>query len=137
MADTCRDPRAGRRPVWSSDRLHGDGPGSFHHHAAGRVRRDGPCRRRSWTFVWDKELGAKCGETWASRATTLSCAAAQRAASNLAADLKQSPLEQLVGREYTGDYVCNFTTKPGTPEALTNPDHASDVQLRHASGDSG
>ena len=20
-----------------------------------------------------------------------------------------------------GDYVCNFTTKPGTPEALTNP----------------
>ena len=33
---------------------------------------------------WDKELGAKCGETWASRATTLSCAAAQRAASQLA-----------------------------------------------------
>ena len=31
---------------------------------------------------WDKALGAKCGETWASRATTLSCAAAQRAASN-------------------------------------------------------
>ena len=35
------------------------------------------------TVRWDKELGAKCGETWASRATTLSCAAAQRAASNL------------------------------------------------------
>src|SRR6202790_2570664 len=32
------------------------------------------------TVRWDKELGAKCGETWASRATTLSCAAAQRAA---------------------------------------------------------
>ena len=31
---------------------------------------------------WDKALGAKCGETWASRATTLSCAAAQRAAVN-------------------------------------------------------
>ena len=28
---------------------------------------------------WDKELGNKCGETWASRGTTLSCAAAQRA----------------------------------------------------------
>jgi CO/xanthine dehydrogenase Mo-binding subunit/aerobic-type carbon monoxide dehydrogenase small subunit (CoxS/CutS family) len=70
---------------------------------------------------WDKALGAKCGETWASRATTLSCAAAQRAATQLADDLKHSTLEQLAGREYTGDYVCNFTTRPGTPEALTNP----------------
>ena len=70
---------------------------------------------------WDKALGAKCGETWASRATTLSCAAAQRAAVQLAEDLKTSTLDQLVGREYTGDYVCNFTTRPGTPEALTNP----------------
>ena len=70
---------------------------------------------------WDKALGAKCGETWASRATTLSCAAAQRAAVQLADDLKHSTLAQLAGREYTGDYVCNFTTKPGTPEALTNP----------------
>jgi selenium-dependent xanthine dehydrogenase len=70
---------------------------------------------------WDKALGAKCGETWASRATTLSCAATQRAASHLAKDLERSTLEQLAGREYLGDYVCNFTTKPGTPEALTNP----------------
>jgi selenium-dependent xanthine dehydrogenase len=70
---------------------------------------------------WDQALGAKCGETWASRATTLSCAAAQRAAIQLADDLKHFTLEQLVGREYTGDYVCNFTTRPGTPEALTNP----------------
>ncbi|MBV9505216.1 MAG: selenium-dependent xanthine dehydrogenase [Acidobacteriia bacterium] len=73
------------------------------------------------TVRWDKELGAKCGETWASRATTLSCAAAQRAARQLADDLKQSSLADLAGREYTGDYVCNFTTRPGTPEALTNP----------------
>jgi selenium-dependent xanthine dehydrogenase len=70
---------------------------------------------------WDKALGAKCGETWASRATTLSCAAAQRAAVQLAEDLEHSTLDQLVGHEYTGDYICNFTTKPGTPEALTNP----------------
>ena len=35
------------------------------------------------TVHWDKEIGSKCGETWASRATTLSCAAAQRAAGNL------------------------------------------------------
>jgi xanthine dehydrogenase molybdenum-binding subunit len=70
---------------------------------------------------WDRELGAKCGEAWASRATTLSCAAAQRAGQKLAADLKQFPLEKLVGREYQGEYVCDFTTRPGTPEALKNP----------------
>jgi xanthine dehydrogenase molybdenum-binding subunit len=73
------------------------------------------------TVRWDKEMGAKCGETWASRATTLSCAAAQRAARQLADDLKHASLADLVGREYSGDYVCNFTTKPGTPEALQNP----------------
>ncbi len=73
------------------------------------------------TVRWDKEMGAKCGETWASRATTLSCAAAQQAARQLADDLKQSRLEDLAGREYSGEYVCNFTTRPGTPEALQNP----------------
>ncbi len=41
------------------------------------------------TVKWDKELGEKCGETWASRGTTLSCAAAQRAARQLAADLEE------------------------------------------------
>jgi xanthine dehydrogenase molybdenum-binding subunit len=73
------------------------------------------------TVRWDKDLGAKCGETWVLRGTTLCCAAAQRAASQLAADLKTATLEQLAGREYSGDYVCNFTTRPGTPEAVNNP----------------
>jgi xanthine dehydrogenase molybdenum-binding subunit len=89
--------------------------------------------------VWDKDLGEKCGETWASRGTTLSCAAAQHAARKLSAELDSLPLtrepigrepdpalrvrqlNQLVGREYTGEYVCNFTTRPGTPEAVLNP----------------
>jgi selenium-dependent xanthine dehydrogenase len=75
----------------------------------------------SMTVRWDKALGAKCGETWASRATTLSCAAAQRAARQLAADLQELSLEDLAGREYSGDYICNFTTRPGTPEAADNP----------------
>jgi xanthine dehydrogenase molybdenum-binding subunit len=85
------------------------------------------------TVKWDKELGEKCGETWASRATTLSCAAAQRAALQLkedlqkivGADLKAGPytdaLKQLVGKEYYDECVYNFTTRPGTPEAVTNP----------------
>ncbi|HLJ23205.1 MAG TPA: molybdopterin cofactor-binding domain-containing protein [Candidatus Acidoferrales bacterium] len=70
---------------------------------------------------WDREVGSKAGEAWASRATTLSCAAAQRASQKLVADLKEHPLEELVGREYRGEYVCDFTTRPGTPEALKNP----------------
>ena len=30
-------------------------------------------------------------------------------------------LQELVGREYDGEYVCAFTTRPGTPEAVLNP----------------
>jgi xanthine dehydrogenase molybdenum-binding subunit len=71
--------------------------------------------------IWDKEMGSKCGETWASRATTLSCAAAQNAARKLTADLEHASLEELAGQEYEGNYVCDFTTKPGTPEAKSNP----------------
>jgi xanthine dehydrogenase molybdenum-binding subunit len=81
------------------------------------------------TVQWDRELGNKCGETWASRGTTLSCAAAREAARKLAADVRSvrlqpdpaKALEQLVGREYDGEYVCAFTTRPGTPEAVLNP----------------
>ncbi len=54
-----------------------------------------------------------CGMTTASRATALLTAAGQRAALQLAADLKSSSLETLVGREYLGEYICDFTTKPG------------------------
>jgi xanthine dehydrogenase molybdenum-binding subunit len=109
------------------------------------------------TVQWDRELGNKCGETWASRGTTLSCAAAREAARKLSADLEEvrlkpdttpgtdvrsvrlqpdpatnertvrlqpdpaRALEALVGREYDGEYVLAFTTRPGTPEAVLNP----------------
>jgi xanthine dehydrogenase molybdenum-binding subunit len=71
--------------------------------------------------LWDKGLGNKCGETWASRGTTLSVAAAREAAKKLALDLKTQPLAELVGRQYSGEYVLAFTTRPGTPEAVLNP----------------
>jgi xanthine dehydrogenase molybdenum-binding subunit len=84
------------------------------------------------TVRWDEDLGEKCGETWASRATTLSCAAAQRAARTLVADLNEvirlkpktsydEALRELVGREYYDECVYSFTTRPGTPEAVLNP----------------
>jgi xanthine dehydrogenase molybdenum-binding subunit len=70
---------------------------------------------------WDKDPGLHAGETWASRGSALTSAAASKAAKALAEDLKHSSLEQLAGREYKGDYVCNFTTRPGTPEAKIDP----------------
>jgi selenium-dependent xanthine dehydrogenase len=73
------------------------------------------------TIRWDKDLGEKCGETWASRGTTLSCAAARIASEKLVADLRDHSLDQLVGREYYGECVYNFTTRPGTPESVLNP----------------
>jgi xanthine dehydrogenase molybdenum-binding subunit len=54
-----------------------------------------------------------CGMTTASRATALLTAAGQRAAVKLAADLNGGGLEGLAGREYFGEFVCDFTTKPG------------------------
>ncbi|MBI4914986.1 MAG: molybdopterin-dependent oxidoreductase [Acidobacteria bacterium] len=60
------------------------------------------------------EEAALSGMTTASRATALATMAGQRAAGKLAADLASGPLESLVGREYRGKYVCDFTVAPGT-----------------------
>ncbi len=60
------------------------------------------------------DLAVECGMTTASRATALATAAAQRAARALAADLAGNDRERLVGREYAGEYICDFTVRPGT-----------------------
>jgi xanthine dehydrogenase molybdenum-binding subunit len=60
-----------------------------------------------------------CGMTTASRATALGSTAARIAAEKLAADLAHRSLAELEGREYLGEYVCDFTTKPG--EVTENP----------------
>ena len=91
------------------------------------------------TVSWDKELGEKCGETWASRGTTLSCAA-QQAARKLAADMESVPitieprsaahdnatrmhqLQQLAGREYAVN--TSATSRPGPARrSRAEPDH--------------
>jgi xanthine dehydrogenase molybdenum-binding subunit len=59
------------------------------------------------------EMSVLCGMTTASRATALGTMAARRAAETLAGDLEGNRLEDLAGREYAGEYVCDFTTKPG------------------------
>ncbi|MHA1302733.1 MAG: selenium-dependent xanthine dehydrogenase [Candidatus Heimdallarchaeaceae archaeon] len=61
----------------------------------------------------------KCGMTTASRATALDTMAAKFAAEKLAEALKTKSLKELVGEEFLGEYITNFTVKPGTP--VDNP----------------
>jgi xanthine dehydrogenase molybdenum-binding subunit len=65
-----------------------------------------------------------CGMTTASRATALLTAAGRIASEKLAADLPDGgeSLRDLAGREYHGEYVCDFTTKPGAnvPDPITH-----------------
>ncbi len=63
-----------------------------------------------------------CGMTTASRATMLGCEAARRACLKLGEALQQATLSELVGESYTGEFVCDFTSKPGKggPNAKTH-----------------
>ncbi len=56
----------------------------------------------------------KCGMTTASRATALDSMAAKHAAEKLAKALKFKTLAELAGEEFHGEYITNFTVKPGT-----------------------
>ncbi len=57
--------------------------------------------------------------TTASRATALATMAVQRAGRSVAADLAGGSLEALAGREFRGEYICDFTVAPGT--GVDNP----------------
>ncbi len=59
------------------------------------------------------EPDIECGMTTASRATALCTAAGQIAAGQLAGALQTSTLEDLIGRRFNGEFICNFTTPPG------------------------
>ncbi|MFC2144593.1 selenium-dependent xanthine dehydrogenase [Acidobacteriota bacterium] len=54
----------------------------------------------------------ECGMTTASRATALCTAAGQIAARQLTGALTNSSLEELVGRRFHGEFICDFTTAP-------------------------
>ncbi len=65
----------------------------------------------------DTAAGQEAGMTTASRATSLVGNATIDAAKKLAADLKDHTLAELVGRQYEGSWICDWTTKP---EAVTD-----------------
>ena len=54
-----------------------------------------------------------CGMTTASRATMLGCEAARRASLKLRDALQGATLADLVGQDFEGEFICDFTTKPG------------------------
>jgi len=62
----------------------------------------------------DTEAQLKTGMTTSSRATALVGLAIINAAKALKEDLKQHALKELVGKTFKGEFVCDWTTKPGT-----------------------
>ncbi len=57
-----------------------------------------------------------CGMTTASRATSLVGNAVIDACKALVQDLKTNALDQLVGKEYFGQWICDWTNKPGAAD---------------------
>jgi selenium-dependent xanthine dehydrogenase len=57
---------------------------------------------------------AVCGMTTASRGTSLVGHAILDACVKLKEDLKKRKLSELEGREYKGEWICDWTTKPGS-----------------------
>ncbi len=63
--------------------------------------------------IVDTTADIPTGMTTSSRATALVANAIIDASQRVKEDLKNTTLEQLVGRTYKGKYVCDFTCKPG------------------------
>jgi selenium-dependent xanthine dehydrogenase len=64
--------------------------------------------------IVDTEAQIKTGMTTSSRATALVGLAVINAAKALKEDLKTKSLKELNGKSYKGQYICDWTTKPGS-----------------------
>ncbi len=62
----------------------------------------------------DTKAQIKTGMTTSSRATALVGLAVINAAKNLKEDMKSRPLKDLAGKTYRGEFICDWTSKPGT-----------------------
>jgi xanthine dehydrogenase molybdenum-binding subunit len=68
----------------------------------------------SFTALTDTSVDLDCGQTTGSRGTVLSCNAVMAAAKKLKADLDAGKsLKDLIGREYRGEWICDYTHKLG------------------------
>lgn len=81
--------------------------------------------------IVDTEAQIKTGMTTSSRATALVGLAVINAAKALKEDLKTKSLKELKGKSYKGQYVCDWTTKPGTDvkEQITHYSYGYAVQV--------
>ena len=75
--------------------------------------------------VIDTEAEIPTGMTTASRATALLGNAVKDAALKLKKDLEQHSLKELVGKEYFGEFVVDWTTKPSTNQTGKEKTHFS------------
>ena len=64
--------------------------------------------------VVDTEAQIKTGMTTSSRATALVGLAVINAAKALKEDLKTNSIKELTGKSYKGQFICDWTTKPGS-----------------------
>jgi CO/xanthine dehydrogenase Mo-binding subunit/aerobic-type carbon monoxide dehydrogenase small subunit (CoxS/CutS family) len=68
----------------------------------------------TFTALTDTAVNLDCGQTTGSRGTVLSCNAVIDAAKKLKADLNSGKtLADLIGREYRGEWICDYTHKLG------------------------
>lgn len=81
--------------------------------------------------IVDTEAQIKTGMTTSSRATALVGLAVINAAKALKEDLKTKSLKDLTGKSYKGQYICDWTTKPGTgvKEQITHYSYGYAVQV--------
>ena len=75
--------------------------------------------------VVDTKAGIKTGMTTSSRGTTLLANAVIDASKAMKEDLKTKKLADLVGKQYKGRWICDWTTKPGDPKVKEHITHYS------------
>ena len=79
----------------------------------------------------DTADGATAGMTTASRATSIIGNSIANTCKKLKEDLKNFSLKELTGKVYTGEWICNWTTKPGyeTKDIITHYSYSYATQV--------
>ncbi|MCB9260116.1 MAG: selenium-dependent xanthine dehydrogenase [Ignavibacteriales bacterium] len=79
----------------------------------------------------DTSKEAKSGMTTASRATSIIGNSIRETCKEFKADLVNHNLEELVGKTYTGQWICDWTTKPGADanEVITHYSYSYATQV--------
>jgi len=79
----------------------------------------------------DTSANASAGMTTASRATSIIGNSIANACMQLKEDLKTKSLEELAGKVYKGEWICNWTTKPGADveEIITHYSYSYATQV--------